>query len=414
MRIGINIDVARDETPSGIGLHIRELLEALAAIDEKNEYILYYRRGLTERRSGYEGPSGPSFRPRPVRAPKRWPEDHPSLWWDWYLPSILRRDRLDVFHGPNHFLPACRPARGVVTIHDLAYFRQDDLYTPEVNAALRTWTRRALDRASAVIALSENTRGDLEALGVPPERIRVIYGGGHVIPDDQIRYDRREELVRSLGLHERFILFVGTINPRKNVPFLLRGFAALKRRGDLPHKLVIAGARGAAAGEVDALIAELGLGSDVIVTGYLESWQIPLLYKMADLFVLPSLYEGFTLVTLEAMAYGTAVVATDTSSIREGVGDAARLVAIGDVEGMAMAIHAALTDEPLRRDMIARGRVQARKFTWENCARETLRLYREVDANVRAQTGPGRSPLRREPAPALGDDLASVPKGERW
>lgn len=401
MRIGINIDVARDEAPSGIGLHIRELLEALAAVDGENRYFLYHRRGVVERSAGYEGPARPNFRPRPVRAPKGWPEDHPTLWWDWYLPWMILRDRLDVFHGPNHFLPACHGARGVVTIHDLAYFRQSDLYPPEVNAVLRAWTLRSLRRASAVVALSENTRADVEALGIPPARVRVIYGGGKIVPEDQIRFDRLGEMTRTLGLPDRFILFVGTINPRKNLPLLLRAFAALKRRGDLPHKLVVAGARGPASGEVDALIEELGLASDVIVTGYVEVWQIPLLYKAADVFVLPSLYEGFTLVTLEAMAYGTPVVATDTSSIREGVGDAASLVMLGDVEGMASAIHAALTDEPLRRAMIARGHRQAGKFTWENCARETLRLYREVGTKSLAPRPTA------EPVPARADDLAA-------
>lgn len=390
MRIGINIDVARDETPSGIGLHIRELLEALAAIDEENRYVLYFRRGLVKSRTGYDGPARPNFRPRPVRAPWGWPEDHPTLWWDWYLPWMIRRDRLDVFHGPNHFLPACHGASGVVTIHDLAYFRQDDLYPPEVNAVLRTWTLRSLHRTRSVIALSENTRGDIEALGIPPAKIQVIHGGGKVLPDDQIHFELRDELQRALGLPDHYILFIGTINPRKNLPLLLRAFAALKRRCDLPHKLVVAGARGPASAEFDSIVEELGLASDVIVTGYVESWQIPLLYKMADVFVLPSLYEGFTLVTLEAMAYGTPVIATDTSSIREGVGDAARLVVLGDVEGMASAIHSVLTDEPLRREMIAKGHHQAQKFTWENCARATLRLYHEVGTVVRAKGEPAR------------------------
>src|SRR5438270_9648939 len=117
--------------------------------------------------------------------------------------------------------------------------------------------------------------------------------------------------------------------------------------------------------EMDQLIRELGIGEDVIIPGWVEAWQVPLFYKMADLFVLPTLYEGFTLVTLEAMAYGIPVIATDTSSIREGTGDAAVLVPVNDDEALARALHTVLTDDAVRQQLIARGREQAKKFTWE-------------------------------------------------
>jgi glycosyltransferase involved in cell wall biosynthesis len=171
---------------------------------------------------------------------------------------------------------------------------------------------------------------------------------------------------------------VGTIHPRKNVPFLLRSFAKLKRECHVPHKLVLAGRLDSAAGEVRELIAELGIDGDVIITGYVEDWQIPLLYKNADVFVLPTLYEGFTLVTLEAMAYGTPVISTDTSSIREGVGDAGLLVPVNDVEALTTALARVLTDPHLAKEMVAKGYEQARRFTWQQCARETLDTYEEL------------------------------------
>lgn len=378
MRIGIGCDVAVGERPTGIGLHVRNLIEALAAIDRENEYLLYVRQAPASLLPKVPGliPPGPNFQLRPVRFPASWAGDHPRLWWDHYLPRVLRRDRLDVFHGPNHFLPAFDPARSVVTIHDLAYFRMD-VYPPGENDMLREWTLKALERAGEVIALSENTRSDVEALGVEPERVRVIYGGGHVVPENRIRFDRRDELWQTLGLPDHYILFVGTILPRKNVPFLLRAFSQLKRAG-LPHKLVLAGARDASSTEVDELIKVLEIGSDVIVTGYVDDWQLPLLYKGADLFVLPTLYEGFTLVTLEAMAYGTPVVATDTSSIREGVGEAALLVPVNDDNALAMAMREAITSESLRARLITSGRQRSTLFTWEKCAIQTLELYKEL------------------------------------
>jgi glycosyltransferase involved in cell wall biosynthesis len=268
-----------------------------------------------------------------------------------------------------------------VTIHDLAYFRMN-VHSAGENAQMRIWTRRALDWAAAVIALSENTRQDLEAMGVPPQRIQVIYGGGHVVPDSQIEFGRIAELKRCFNLPDSYILFVGTLQPRKNVPFLVRSFAHLKKVSGLPHKLVLAGHRGTAGAEVLELAQTLGIAAEVLVTGYVDDWQLPLLYKLADIFVLPTLYEGFTLVTLEAMAYGTPVIATDTSSIREGVGNAAHLVQVNNVEELAGALHTVLTDQSIRARMIEQGKAQARLFTWERCADRTLKLYQQVCNNA--------------------------------
>lgn len=382
MRIGIACDVALGDRPTGIGLHVRNLLAALAAVDRENEYLLYVRRNplaLRAEASGLE-PPGPNFRVRPVRFPANWVGDHPRLWWNHYLPHILRRDRLDVFHGPNHFLPALRGGASVVTIHDLAYFRME-LYPTGENEMLREWTLQSLRQASGVVALSENTSRDIKALGVDPERVRVIHGGGHIVPEEEIRRDRWDELRRAFDLPDHYILFVGSLLPRKNVPFLLRGFARLKAAG-FPHKLVLAGARDSSSDDVVSTIASLKISEDVIITGYVESWQLPLLYRAADLFVLPTLYEGFTLVTLEAMAYGTPVVATDTSSIREGVGENALLVSVDDDEALVEAMQRALTDEPLRSRLIRGGRERARQFTWERCATETLKYYRDLSESA--------------------------------
>jgi glycosyltransferase involved in cell wall biosynthesis len=378
LRIGIYVDVAKDQRPTGIGLHVRNLVQALADLDEDNEYLLYYQRGLLERFDAYpHRPEKPNFRLRPIRFPKSWQVNHPSLWWKMYLPRILRRDGVDIFHGPNHFLPNFDRHKSIVTIHDLAYFHMS-VHGPGLDDDLRTSTRHALDQAAAVIALSENTRQDLEALGVEPHRIRVIYGGGHVVPESQIQYSRSDGLRRDRKLPDHYILFVGTLQPRKNVPLLLRSFATLKKATNLPHALVLAGHRDSAASEIDALIQELGIAGDVIITGYVETWELPLLYKLADLFVLPTLYEGFTLVTLEAMAYGVPVIATDTSSIREGVGEAALLVPSNDVEAMSRAMNTALTDSDLRQRLIQRGKTQSQRFTWEQCAQDTCALYKEV------------------------------------
>ena len=211
MRIGIYVDVANDVKPTGIGLHVRHLVHALAELDRDNEYLLYYQCGLLEHGSLFPlQPRRPNFRLRPVRFLTQWKSEHPTVWWEWYLPWVLRRDRLDIFHGPNHFLPTFDPHKSIVTIHDLAYF---SMQMHAFNDVLQAWTRKALAHAAAVIALSENTRHDVEALGIEPQRIRVIYGGGNIVPEDQIQSHRIGELKKLLHLPERYILFVGTLQP---------------------------------------------------------------------------------------------------------------------------------------------------------------------------------------------------------
>lgn len=396
MRIGIYVDVAKEEQPRGIGFHILHLLKGLSAVDGTNEYFLYYREDLWGKSHGFPHcPDEANFRSRPVRFPRNWDSNHPSLWWKHYLPRVVAKDRIDVFHGPNHFLPVLPHRRTVVTVHDVAYFKME-LYTPGVTALLREWTRRALEQAGAVIAISQNTQRDVEELGVEPSRIRLIYGGGNVANEDEIQYDRRDELRRQFQLPEKYILFVGTIHPRKNVPFLLRSFHKLKREKGLPHKLVLAGKPDAAANDVQELIRELQLEGDTIITGYVEDWHIPLLYKMADVFVLPTLYEGFTLVTLEAMSYGTPVISTDTSSIREGVGDAGLLVPVNDVDALAKAIEDVLFQPGLAAEMVAKGHEQARKFSWRKCAEQTCHLYEELGGSRRgASPAPDRTAVAR-------------------
>lgn len=378
MRIGIYVEVAKDEQPTGIGRHVLKLLESLAQVDSDNEYLLYYTTPLIGAvRPFPHTPKQGNFRPRPVRFPGEWPQRHPRLWWCKHLPRVLARDRIDVFHGPNHFVPQFDRSRTVVTLHDLAYFKMS-VHGDGVDATLREWTRRALDWSVAVIALSENTKRDIVELGVPDEAVHVIYGGGNIVPEQAIEYGRVPELRKTLGLPEKFILFIGALQPRKNVPFLVKAYAELRRRGQTEHDLVLAGPKSNAVEEIQSLVKELGIEPHVHLTGYLDDWQVPLLYKQADLFVLPTRYEGFTLVTLEAMAYGTPVVATDSSSIREGVGDAALLVPVDDVDRLCDAMARVIGDQNLRQSLVEKGRLQASKFTWEQCARETRALYESL------------------------------------
>ena len=378
MRIGIYADAALKAQPSGIGFHVRHLLNELPPLAPADQFYFYYPRGLFSDRN-LQGaiPGAANVTARGVRCPSGWSDARPRIWWHHLLPAAVRRDRLDVFHGPNHFLPVESGPRQVLTVHDLAFLKMD-LYPAAVTAMMKHWLFASLARADSVIAISDHTRTDLLECGVPAERIRVVHNGARILRDDEIAAHRAAELRAEYALPEHYILYMSTLAKRKNVPLLLEAFARLKRRTQLPHSLVLAGRPGTGSDDIKSAIDRLELGSQVILTGYLDDWKVPLLYKMAGLFVLPTLYEGFTIVTLEAMGYGVPVITTNSSSNAENVGDAGLLVEPGDIDGLAETMARVLEDDTLRRELIARGKRRAAQFTWTNTAQHTLRVYRDL------------------------------------
>jgi glycosyltransferase involved in cell wall biosynthesis len=376
MRVGIYAETIKESQPRGIGLYVLNLINALASQDKSNEYLLYFQHDLF--RTVFDCArlvKADNIVLRPVRYPRALMDRYPRLWWDFHLPNCIKWDRLDVFHGPNHFVPAVSSVGTVLTIHDLAYFKMQ-LYSPAMTAAYREWTLKSLRRATRVIAISESTRRDIDALGIPAEKVALVYsGGGSAISQrSNVSGD-----TTGLSLPERFILFVGTLHPRKNIPFLVRAFAKLKQAG-FPHSLVLAGKPDSATAEIEQAITELGIRNDVVITGYLPDEAIRSLYAKADLFVLPSRYEGFGMIIQEAMACGVPVIAANTSSLPEVVGDAGLLVSPDDVVELAHAMQRLLTDTELRNECTRRGRLQAQRFTWERCASEMRQVYVELSA----------------------------------
>ncbi|MBC7226910.1 MAG: glycosyltransferase family 4 protein [Thermoflexales bacterium] len=286
---------------------------------------------------------------------------------------------VDLFHATEHLLPRFSRIRTVFTLHDLIF-----LFHPETHKPLNRWfltlmMPRFLRAADAVIAVSECTKRDaVRAYGIPEEKITVIYEGV------SLRFRPADpEAVRVVrakyGLPEHFILYVGTIEPRKNLTALLEAYAALQARNtQYATRLVIVGKKGWLYEGFFRRLRELGLEEHVHFTGYVPDEDLPALYSAADLFVFPSLYEGFGLPVLEAMACGVPVVCSNTSSLPEVAGDAALLVDPADVRALAEAMERVLADEALRATLRTRGLERARQFTWEATARRTLEVYRRV------------------------------------
>lgn len=300
----------------------------------------------------------------------------PRLWTHLRLSLEMQRHPPDVLFVPSHVIPLRHP-RSVVTIHDVGYLHHPDTHPTNTRQMLHLTTRWSTSVAERIIAISETTKRDLIAhYHLPPERIQVIpHGVDHTMcPVDG---DAIAELKRRLDLPDAYILFVGTVQPRKNLGRLAAALSFVAKAG-LPHQLVIAGKSGWMARAVQAELVASGMSNRIHPLGYVDSADLPTLYSGAAAFCFPSLYEGFGLPILEAMACGTPVVTANTSALPEVAGDAALMVDPKRPTEIGDALVRVLSDQSLRRDLIERGLARAQTFTWERTARATIDLLREV------------------------------------
>lgn len=361
---------------AGIGRYVHELTTSLLNHDMTNEYAIFYNR------SGEARVPASLERLARVTSPV---SDKP-----WRLRVLLAhlmhlsQDRLfpgvDLFHATDNLLPRLTHSQSVLILYDLAF----RLY-PEAFTRLNRWFQALtmgmfLRTADAVMAISESTKKDAMRLyGIDESRLTVVYGG--VNPRFQPASPGEVASTRSrYGLPEHYILFVGSIEPRKNLSTLLTAFSALKQQSPEADslKLVAAGKKGWIYAGFFQRLRELGLEEEVVLPGFVADEDLPALYTASDLFVFPSWYEGFGLPVLEAMACGAPVVCSNAASLPEVAGDAALLVSPDDVRGLREAISRALTDLTLRNELIERGFRQAARFTWERAAQQTLAIYENV------------------------------------
>lgn len=310
-------------------------------------------------------------------------------WEQLVLPVLLARRGAGLVHGLVNVLPLASRLPGVVTVHDLSFVRAPELLPPLKRAYQTYFARASVARAHRVIAVSRQTAADLsECFGIPAARVSVVYNG--VAPE--FRPGPAEESTHfraRKGLPERYLLYLGTLEPRKNLELLVGAFARWRRQApaqDRAVKLVLAGGKGWYYAEVFRRVQELGLSDVVAFPGFIPGVELPDWYRGAEGFVYPSLLEGFGLPLVEAMACGVPVVCSQAPSLLEVVGTAALSVAAHDEEALAHALEL-LTGQPaLRAALAAQGLVRAQRFSWRRCAQETLAVYEQVLAEALAPT----------------------------
>jgi glycosyltransferase involved in cell wall biosynthesis len=366
MRIGIDARLVYYRQ-AGISQYTLRLLEQLAAIDPDDEFTV-----LQSRKDRSTLIHQTNFRPHSL-----WTPPHHRL-EQWVLPLEIAPLDLHVLHSPDFIPPFRRNCRSVITIHDLNFLLYPHFLTPE-SARYYGQIDQAVLKCDHIIAVSESTKRDIVRLtGAPEHKITVVYEAAHPIYRPLEDVQLCQTIKDKFGLCDDFILFVSTIEPRKNVPTLLMAYKQLLDNYRAPVNLALGGDKGWLSDEVFALVDKLGLQERVRFLGHVSPEDLLGLYNAAQVLVHPAFYEGFGLTPLEAMACGTPVIVSNTSSLPEVVGDAALLVEPTDVDGLAVAIWRVLSDPGLRKQMIQKGLQRARSFSWQKTAQETLEIYRRL------------------------------------
>ena len=367
MRIGID---ARKLHDFGIGTYIRNLLRQLARLDRDTEFVVLCR---TEDRQALAA-LGENFRPVTESAANY------SVSEQIRVPLALKREGVTLFHAPHYVLPPLVRCRSVVTIHDCIHLMFPQ-YLP--NRAALAYARASIGyaarRATRIMTVSESSKRDiLRFVDTQPEKIDVIYNA----------YDERftvepgeDEVVRvreRFQLHDEFVLYAGNVKPHKNVERLIQAFDLVRRQGLDRLKLVIIGDELSKYTALRRAVHRHQLHKYVRFLGFVPESTLAVMYRLAGVFVFPSLYEGFGLPPLEAMASGTPVVTSNVSSLPEVAGDAALLVDPHDATAIAAGISRILNDEQLRRELRRKGIERARQFSWEASVARVRQIYGEA------------------------------------
>jgi glycosyltransferase involved in cell wall biosynthesis len=358
---------------AGDRVYCEQLLRGLVAADGEHEYFVFARRDA-------QFPALPVDRFRIVRTPVTGASTLRRAIWEFGLfgGEVVRRD-VDLVHGLGGRAPPVRGRPFVLTVHDLIY-RQFPQSVPLPNRLFMRLVQPCVARrADRVIVPSRSTAEQVvRLLGVREDRVRVVplgpgYAFGQAPDGEQVR-----SVLATLGCRQPYVISVCRGYAHKNVSGLVRAFARLRDLGCGYAQLVLVGDTHQAGRSVRRLVNELGLGRDVVFTGFVRPAELQALYTGAAVFAFPSLAEGFGMPVLEAMACGAAVVASDVSAVAEVVGTAGALAPAGDPQRFAEALGRVLGDEPLRAELRAKGVARAREFTWDRCATATLAVYREL------------------------------------
>jgi len=382
MRIGIDARAILNpekSAPSGVAHYVWHLVKNILEIDAENQYVLFFDFKVRDKDVKKFTRDNVKIKFFPFSDYKKY---MPGAYSEILGMATYAREKLDLLHvtSPLYRVPATYRGKVVTTFYDFAPWRVPDLFPKISTAKIKTLYKFMARKSDRIIAVSESTKKDAEELlGYPEKNISVVHNG----IDKRFFEDctvPAEEIRKEYGISGKYVLFLGTLEPRKNLTRILEGFAKFKSafQGKFDFQLVVAGKRGWLFKEYFQQAEDLGIKNDVIFTGYVGGDDLKPLYTHAEFFVMPSLYEGFGQTIVEAMACGAPCLVSRVASIPEVAGEAAFYVDPHDTEGIGKAMGELAGDKNLREKMSVAGREQAKKFSWEKCARETLEVYKNI------------------------------------
>jgi len=376
MRIGIDGSSILSER-TGIGNYTFHLIQNLLRVDKKNEYVIFLN-SYTKEIPDYAFLSQENAKVKHYRIPG------PlliKLWKYLHIPPIdFLIGKVDVFHSPASYIPPQMRGFRVTTIHDIYFMRNPESCEKLGGKFLLSTLPRILSKMDKIIVPSFFTKNEITALlKIPEEKIVVIYEGvDHSIYHSYYNEIILDGILKEYCLPQNYILFVGTIEPRKNVEGLLLAYKRLQELVHNPPKLVIVGRRGMDSEKVFELVMQLNIYKDVIFTGYIPQEHLPLIYRNSLIFVYPSFYEGFGLPVLEAMTCGVPVIISDNSALVEIAGEAGVIVDSNNYYQMAEKMRELITSHRLREDLQKRAFDVSRRYSWDLTAKKTIKVYEDL------------------------------------
>jgi glycosyltransferase involved in cell wall biosynthesis len=373
MRIVIDAGPTAESVKSGVAFYTLNLIKHVLKLDDVNEYLLY----------GLNPASNHEFQEFENAKIRNIPDFFLSkaLWYYWtYLTASfvrnIAKDKPDIYFSTYPVLPWFCPSPKIITVYDLTPIVLTDAYRFRFRFTFSLQMKNALRRADKIVAISQSTRNDLiNILKSDPKKIFVIYPGcDKAVFRPDIKDSTIQEVLKKYGIHGKYILYSGTLEPKKNIGRLIESFSMLKSEKNIRHKLVLAGKKSWKSTAILESIDKLSNKDEVILTGYIPETDLASLMSGADVFVFPSLHEGFGIPLLEAMACGTPVITSKTSSLPEVVGEAGILVNPYSALEISEAILRVITNDRVREQMRQKGLDQAKRFSWEESARNFIAL----------------------------------------
>lgn len=394
MTIGIDIRVLARDTRTGVEEYVLNLFSRLFSVDESIQYKLFYN-AYHKAELKYPWLNLPNVEVCDFRIPNRFLFINARYFGRPKIDQLLKG--IDVYFNPHFFVaPLSSKVKKVITFHDLSFERHPEFFSWRKRAWQKFLmsAKKEAKKADKIIAVSQSTKQDLVSIyGIQPKKIEVIYSGVRSeiqntkvnplrqLADGGQNYKSKFKVIKNkYNLPEKFILYFGTIEPRKNLIGLIKAFELLNTKYKIQntkYKLVIAGVRGWLYHDIFKTAQKSKYSQDIIFTGFVEEKDKPFLYNLAELFVYPSFFEGFGFPPLEAMACSLPTIVSHTSSLPEMVGDAAIMIDPYNIDELAWAMEMALSNNDLRERLKEKGLKRAKEFSWQRCAEKTLEILRE-------------------------------------